>query len=89
MYQHETTRTKRRIRLNDQVYIRSTRSGIFYSALKAGDTVSKGQKVGYTTDEFGTVLEEYEAPITGIILYNLATPPINKGDTVMCIGAKS
>ncbi|MEM1257096.1 MAG: succinylglutamate desuccinylase/aspartoacylase family protein [Bacteroidota bacterium] len=88
MYQHEATTAKNPIKLNDQAYIRSSQSGIFYSDLKAGDTVGESQKVGYTTDEFGTVLEEYKAPISGIILYNLATPPINKGDTVMCIGTK-
>ena len=76
------------IRRNHQVYVRSEQEGIFYSKYKAGDTVEKGTVVGYTTDEFGTVLEEYKASISGIILYKLATPPINKGDTVMCISAK-
>lgn len=88
MYQHETITPKNLIKLNTQSYVRSKQSGIFYSGLKAGDMVSEGQKIGYTTDEFGTVLEEYSAPISGIILYNLATPPINKGDTVMCIATK-
>ncbi|MEO0570834.1 MAG: succinylglutamate desuccinylase/aspartoacylase family protein [Bacteroidota bacterium] len=88
MYQYGTTRAKNLVRLNNQAYIRSTQSGIFYSDLRAGDTVRKGQQVGYTTDEFGTVLEEYKAPISGTILYNLATPPISEGNTLMCIGAK-
>lgn len=88
MYQHETITPKNLIKLNTQSYVRSKQSGIFYSGLKAGDMVSEGQKIGYTTDEFGTVLEEYSTPISGIILYNLATPPINKGDTVMCIATK-
>ena len=71
---------------NDQTYINASVQGIFYSELKAGDRVKVGDIVGYTTDEFGTVLEEYRAPKEGIILYKLATPPINVGDTVMCIG---
>ena len=72
---------------NSQSYIRSGAKGIFYSELKAGDKVKKNEMVGYTTDEFGTVIEEYNASKDGIILYKLATPPINVGDTVMCISS--
>ncbi|UII75824.1 M14 family metallopeptidase [Flagellimonas sp. HMM57] len=74
---------------NNQTYIKSNVQGIFYSDYKAGDTVKKDEIVGYTTDEFGIVLEEYKAPKDGIILYKLATPPINSDDTVMCISAKT
>lgn len=72
---------------NNQIYIRSQAQGIFYSELKAGDPVKKDQIVGYTTDEFGRKLEEYKAPLDGIILYKLSTPPINIDDTVMCISS--
>ncbi|NKI30348.1 succinylglutamate desuccinylase [Muricauda sp. DJ-13] len=87
MYDHPTRQVENIIRRNHQVYVRSTKQGIFYSSVKAGDKVEEGQLVGYTTDEFGNVLEEYKASISGIILYKLATPPINIGDTVMCISA--
>lgn len=76
---------KKITRRNHQVYIKSTTSGIFYKKYKAGDIVKKGALVGHTTDEFGKVIETYKAPIDGVVLYNLSTPPINKGDTVMCI----
>lgn len=72
---------------NSQSYISSTVKGVFYSDFKAGDTVIKDELVGYTTNEFGKVLEEYRAPNSGVILYKLATPPINADDTVMCISA--
>ncbi|MEM8847932.1 MAG: M14 family metallopeptidase [Bacteroidota bacterium] len=75
------------IHRNNQSYIRSGAKGIFYSECKAGDKVKKNEMVGYTTDEFGTVIEEYKASKDGIILYKLATPPINVGDTVMCISS--
>ena len=73
---------------NSQTYISATVQGIFYSKYKAGDVVKKGDIVGHTTDEFGNILEQYKAPKDGIILYNLATPPINFDDTVMCISSK-
>ncbi|MBS9463497.1 succinylglutamate desuccinylase/aspartoacylase family protein [Flagellimonas sp. 389] len=74
---------------NNQTYIRSSVQGIFYSNYNAGDTVKKDDSVGYVTDEFGIVLEEYRAPKDGIILYKLATPPINIDDTVMCISSRT
>lgn len=70
---------------NKQSYVSASLSGIFYSDYKAGDFVQKEAIVGYTTDEFGKVIEKHHATIDGMILYMLATPPINKGDTVMCI----
>ena len=70
---------------NSQSYVSANFSGIFYSDYAAGDSVQKGAIVGYTTDEFGKIIEKHYASIEGIILYMLATPPINKGDTVMCI----
>ncbi len=73
---------------NSQSYIKSNVQGIFYSQHKAGDMVKKGDIVGHATDEFGTVLEEYKSPKDGVILYNLATPPININDTVMCISSQ-
>jgi len=71
--------------LNSQAYVRAQEKGIFYANHKAGDTVNEGDIIGFTTDEFGQILTKYKAPVSGIVLYNLRTPPINKGDTVMCI----
>lgn len=72
---------------NDQTYIKSDVNGIFYSKFKAGDPVRKDEIVGHTTDEFGEIIEEYKSPKDGVILYMLATPPINVDDTVMCISS--
>ena len=85
MYRKRSAPITKVKKLNSQVYIRSKENGIFYGQYKAGDTVNKGDIIGRTTDEFGQVLSEYKAPVSGIVLYNLITPPINKGDTVMFI----
>jgi len=89
MYEHLTTTAKTVNQLNTQHYIGCNVQGIFYSKLKAGDTVTKGEQVGYTTDEFGKVLETYTAPTSGIILYKISTPAVNVDDGIMCIGSKS
>ncbi len=87
MYQKANEPHDHIIHLNSQEYVSSTVQGIFYSSYKAGDAVRKDAIIGYTTDEFGSILEEYKAPKDGIVLYMLATPPINKDDTVMCISS--
>jgi len=85
MYSNGTGAHKNIVYRNNQTYINASTKGIFYSEYKAGDEVKKDEIVGYTTDEFGIVLEEYKATTDGVILYMLATPPINIDDTVMCI----
>ncbi len=87
MYTKGTGPHPKLIYRNSQDYIKSKVQGIFYSEYKAGDTVSKGDSIGYTTDEFGNVLEEYTASKDGIVLYMLATPPVDVNDTIMCISS--
>ena len=86
MYKTATTFPKHPIkRSHNQHYLDAAVQGLFYSALNAGDPVTKGQIVGYITDEFGTSLQELKAPISGFILYKVSTPPVNIDDTLMCI----
>lgn len=72
--------------LNNQVYIKVPQTGIFFSKLKAGDKVKKGEKLGYITNEFGVKLENVVSSADGIVLYKVGTPPVNKGETLFCIG---
>lgn len=73
-------------RYNQQAYISVAQQGVFYSTLRAGDHVSKGAEIGYITDIFGNKLQTITAPESGIILYKVGTPPVNKGETLFCIG---
>ncbi|WP_222937116.1 M14 family metallopeptidase [Cytophaga sp. FL35] len=72
---------------NDQGYIKASTKGIFYSDIKAGDFVQEGQDIGYITDEFGAIIKTIKASGTGVVLYMVGTPPVNKDDTLFCIGA--
>ncbi len=85
MYSNGTGPHKNIISCDNQTYISATAKGIFYSEFKAGDSVSKNDIVGYTTNEFGVILEKHRATNDGIILYMLSTPPVNSNDTIMCI----
>lgn len=82
----KTVNQKSTVLLNQQDYIRVLEDGIFYSELKSGDKVKKNQILGYITDEFGNKKHDIVSQTTGIILYKIGTPPVNKGETLFCIG---
>lgn len=71
---------------NRQSYIKSVCRGIFYSDYRAGDKVSEGDTIGFITDIFGKKLQDITAPASGVILYKIGTPPVNEGETIVCIG---
>lgn len=87
MYDNATAIDIPRKYRNNQGYIRSPETGILYSELKAGDIVVNGQLVGVVKDLFGKTLAEITASKSGIILYKTSTPPISKGETIMCISS--
>ncbi|WP_421823828.1 succinylglutamate desuccinylase/aspartoacylase family protein [Flagellimonas oceanensis] len=86
MYPSEIDLPKKLVKYNNQAYIKVPVTGILYSELRAGDTVYKGQVVGHITNEYGEVLKKIRTPETGTILYKIGTPPVNQGETLMCIG---
>jgi len=86
MYEINRKPISKPVVLNGQHYIKSPSKGIFYSDLKSGDHVVKGQKIGYITDVFGKQIADINADQNGIILYKVGTPPVNEGETLLCIG---
>lgn len=82
----ETNVVKTQTFFNDQNYVRVPENGIFYSALKSGDVVETNQILGYITDEFGNKKQDIVSEVSGTILYKIGTPPVNKGETLFCIG---
>jgi len=56
--------------------------GILYTEVNKEQFVSKGSRLGYTTDYWGNILEEYYAPVTGMVVLALDVPAIFKGKTV-------
>lgn len=73
--------------IEDRFYLSSEHTGFFYPAKSSGDYVIKGMPIGQITDFFGQPLQTVRANADGVILYMLGTPPINKGETISCIGA--
>lgn len=71
---------------NRQAYVPVPVQGIFNSKFKAGDTVERGTVIGSISDIFGKELQKVTAPETGMVLYKVGTPPVNKDETLICIG---
>ena len=71
-----------------QMYIPVPAKGIFYSSVKAGDPVEKGQVLGYVKDVFGQELSKVTSNVSGIVLYKVGTPPVNMGESLFCIGSQ-
>ena len=85
MYSKASTAPTQLRRYNNQVYIKVPSTGILYSSIKAGDMLQKGQKIGYITNEFGETLDEIYASASGLVLYKISTPPVKKGETLLCL----
>lgn len=75
-----TTKRQTQTFLTLQKDIYFTKRGLYYTFLKAGDSVIKGQKVGELKDLEGEVIETIYAPATGIITLIIPNPVKIEGD---------
>ena len=67
--------------------LRASQTGLFSAAVKKGDRVTRGAKIGAITDFYGNVIEEIRATFDAEILYVIGTPPISKGEPVAMLGS--
>jgi predicted deacylase len=73
--------------LDPSEVLMSPATGILYPHVERDQTVSKGAVLAHITDFFGQTIAEIQAPLDGLVLYIVATPPITRGQPVACIGA--
>ncbi len=69
--------------------VNSNFNGILYTLVDKGQFITRGTLIGYTTDYWGNVLEEYYSPITGIIKSVKVSPAINKDEKVFSVAEAS
>jgi predicted deacylase len=79
-------RVKRPIYFEPAPVLTSPETGLLYPRVKRDQTVKKGTVLAYITDFFGKKLAEVKSPVTGKVLYIVATPPITKGQPIGCVG---
>jgi len=68
--------------LYDDTSLLSNHTGIFFSTVEEGQYIPEGKLIGYTTDYWGHVLEEFHSPASGIVTIIIKIPVINKGESV-------
>lgn len=86
MIEGEAEKFDNQIIIDREESVRSTVQGIFYPLLERGQPVSKGMLLGYVTDFFGNRILDVRSPMTGVILYMMATPPVNEGEPLVSVG---
>jgi hypothetical protein len=69
--------------------IRSAETGMFHAAVRPGDEVSEGARLGTITDYFGDPVQEVPAPLGGLVVYVVATPPVAAGEPLVMIGVRA
>jgi len=72
--------------LDPSAVVTSPATGILYPHVEPDRMVEQGTVLAHVTDFFGQALAEIRAPIGGLVLYVVATPPISQGQPVACIG---
>jgi predicted deacylase len=82
MLEGEAFKNEHPVYLINESFIKSNYNGILYTLVNKGQYITKGTLIGYTTDYWGNVLEEYFSPITGIMGSLKISPAINKGESV-------
>ncbi len=76
----------RAIWLDPTAIVTSPETGIVYPKVDRDQTVAVGDLIALITGFFGNPIAEVRAPIDGVVLYVVSTPPITKGQPVACIG---
>lgn len=74
------------LEITKRAFINSEHTGIFYSDCKSGQLIRKGMKLGYITDLTGNLLSIIYSAVEGYIIYQIATPPVNKGEILFSLG---
>lgn len=69
------------------IWLRSENDGYFYPEVAINQHVSKGQSLGKITDFEGKVLQQVEAPDSGVVLFLVTSLATNRTDPLVAIGA--
>jgi predicted deacylase len=71
--------------LDPNVVVASPATGILYPQVERGQKVTEGDILAVITDFFGERIAEVASPLSGEVLYIVATPPISKGQPIGCV----
>ncbi|MFC2089738.1 succinylglutamate desuccinylase/aspartoacylase family protein [Bacteroidota bacterium] len=89
MLEGETFVNEHPVYLIERKFIQSEYDGTFYTLVDKGQSISKGTLLGYMSDYWGNILEEYRSPYSGIVVSTRPSPAIKKGDPLLHLGKVS
>jgi hypothetical protein len=67
--------------------LESPATGVFFPLVERGSHVAEGQTLARITDLQGLPVADLKAPFSGVVLYIIGTPPVNKGNPAVFLGA--
>ncbi len=70
------------------LYPEAAEDGVWYSNVKPGMIVKKGQLLGRTEDFYGNVLHEYHAEADGIVFYHCCGLSVKAGRSLVAYGVE-
>ncbi len=70
------------------VYLEAAEDGVWYSDVRPGTIVRKGQLLGRTEDFYGNVLHEYHAEADGIVFYHCCGLSVKTGRNLVAYGVE-
>lgn len=74
------------VHINTSSWLRSKAGGLYYSFVRPGQIVEKGQKVGIIAGPFGEFEKTVKSQSTGHIIAVNNNPVVNRGDALIHIG---
>ncbi|MFT4738347.1 MAG: putative deacylase [Paraglaciecola sp.] len=77
------------ILLEKSVWLRARAAGLYYSFVRPGETVSKGQKIGLIAGPFGEFERPVKCTVDGHVVAVNNNPVVNRGDALMHVGTES
>jgi uncharacterized protein len=77
---------KETVILKESVWTRSKASGIFYSSVRLGEYVKKGEIIARISDPYGQVIVPVKAGTNGHVIGLNNNPVINVGDAIIHLG---
>ena len=86
MIDGKPSRVKKPVYLDPAEVLTSPATGILYPHVEKNEMVKKGAVLAHITDFFGKKIADVKAPLAGVVLYIVATPPITEGQPVGCVG---
>jgi predicted deacylase len=73
--------------IRESITVTSEYTGIFYPLVVSEEWVKEGQVVGRVTDFFGQIRQKVKAPMDGMVLYVVGTPPISRGEALVSVAS--